>query len=205
MVKKQNRSAPVMEAVLEEAAQRLRHGDESRLRIPDVCRATGVNYGSVYHHFGSREGLIDAAYAKMFTQTVASDIVAIREAVKRSASFGEFLLAIESVLSSVNSGEARRANRAMRLRILAAPATRPALREVISTAQAEFTRELAETIAICQRRGWMRPDFDPKSVAVLVQVVIFGRNLDDLSAEPIPESEWASFMYELFGLLLTRG
>ena len=46
-----------MQAVLDEVALRLSTTDESLIRIPDICEATGVNYGSVYHHFGSREEL----------------------------------------------------------------------------------------------------------------------------------------------------
>ena len=202
-MKKQSRSTSVMQTVLHEVEQQLRREDERYLRVPEVCRATGVNYGSVYHHFGSRDGLIDAAYAEMFTKTVASDVELIREAIRKSTSFGAFLIAIERLLNTATSGDERRINRATRMRILAASATRPMLREVIGRAQAEITKELAETIKICQRRGWMRSDFDPKSVAVFVQVVIFGRNLDDLSIEAMPESEWAAFMYQVFGLLLT--
>ena len=59
---KQSRSVPVMQAVLDAVAERLMAGDELLIRIPEICEATGVNYGSVYHHFGSREGVIDAAY-----------------------------------------------------------------------------------------------------------------------------------------------
>ena len=50
-----------MRTLLEAVAEPLCDGDESRLRIPDICAASGVNYGSIYHHFGSREGVIGAA------------------------------------------------------------------------------------------------------------------------------------------------
>lgn len=57
-----------MQAVLDAVGERLMNADESLIRIPEICEATGVNYGSVYHHFGSREGVIDAAYHQMFTK-----------------------------------------------------------------------------------------------------------------------------------------
>ena len=200
--KKQKRSTAVMNIALLEAERQLRTGDEGQLRIPEICRLTGVNYGSIYHHFGSREGLIDAAYAEMFTKTVARDIEMIRDAVTNASTFGAFLLALENVLNVTTMGDERRASRATRLRILSASVTRPELRKVISAAQTQFTEELTKTIEICQRRGWMREEFEPKSVAVFVQVVIFGRNLDDLSAAPIPEREWATFMYHVLSLFL---
>src|SRR5450755_2157590 len=77
MVTKQSRSAPVMRTVLEAVIERLNDGDESLIRIPEICEATGVNYGSVYHHFGSRDGVIDAAYHQMFTKLAEEDIATL--------------------------------------------------------------------------------------------------------------------------------
>jgi len=203
MVQKQSRSAPVMRTVLDAVAERLRHEDESRLRIPDICAATGVNYGSIYHHFGSREGVIDAAYEMIFSDLIEGDIDAIRRAVMSATTFEDFLAAAQPILDEVSTGDTRRSNRAMRLRIVAASVTRPALRSIISSAQARLTAELASIVEVCQERGWMRRDVAARPAAVVLQAVVFGRNLDDLSADPIPEPEWAAFLHQLFALLLT--
>ncbi len=192
-----------MRTVLEAVAERLRDGDESLLRIPEVCKATGVNYGSVYHHFGSREGVIDAAYELMFSEIIEADMAEIRQAVESASTFEEFLARIEGILGMVSSGDERRTSRSTRLRIVAASVTRPRLRGLIGEAQAKLTSELTTIVQQAQDRGWMRGDVSARSVAVLLQVVVFGRNLDDVSSEPIPESEWSSFIYRLFAVLLT--
>ncbi|HVB70856.1 MAG TPA: TetR/AcrR family transcriptional regulator [Acidimicrobiales bacterium] len=192
-----------MRTVLDAVADRLRDGDERLLRIPEVCRATGVNYGSVYHHFGSREGVIEAAYEMMFTEIIEQDLAMVRRAIETTASQDGFLLAIQGVLETVSTGPDRRASRTMRLRIVAASTTRPDLREIISASQARVTAELAEIVGFCQGQGWIRADMSSRSIAVILQVVIFGRNLDDLSAKPIPEQEWSTFMFHLFTHLLT--
>jgi AcrR family transcriptional regulator len=203
MVHKQTRSATVMNTVLDAVANRLRDGDESRLRIPEICSATGINYGSVYHHFGSREGVIDAAYEMMFAEIIEHDIAVIREAVLTATSFGDFLAAIQRILSAISSGEDRRENRAMRLRIVAAATTRPQLRALISGTQTKLTTEMTGVVELGQERGWIRRDVAARSVAVVLQVVVFGRNLDDLSSDPMSESEWSAFIYQLFAMLLT--
>jgi AcrR family transcriptional regulator len=203
MVQKQSRSVPVMRTVLEAVAERLRDGDERLLRIPEVCRATGVNYGSVYHHFGSREGVIEAAYELMFSEIIEQDLAMVRQSVEATATFDDFLVAIQRILATVSSGPDRRDSRAVRLRIVAASVTRPRLRQVISEAQAALTTELATIVGVCQELGWVRRDVSAHSIAVILQVVVFGRNLDDLSAEPIPEDEWSALMFQLFTLLLT--
>jgi AcrR family transcriptional regulator len=192
-----------MRVVLDAVAERLRYEDESRLRIPDICAATGVNYGSIYHHFGSREGVIDAAYEMIFSDIIERDIAAIRRSVESAATFEGFLAAAQQILDDVSTGDDRRSNRAMRLRIVAASVTRPALRSIISSAQARLTAELAAIIEVCQARGWMRGDVGARPAAVILQAVVFGRNLDDLSTDPIPEPEWTAFIYQLFALFLT--
>ncbi|MGH9019656.1 MAG: TetR/AcrR family transcriptional regulator [Acidimicrobiales bacterium] len=202
VVHKQSRSAPVMRTVLEAVAERLRDGDETLVRIPEVCAATGVNYGSVYHHFGSREGVIDAAYEMMFSRLVDQDMVAIRRAVAAADDFPGFLVAAQEIMTSISSGGGRRSNRSMRLRIVAASVTRPELRQLIGVAQERLTSELTSTIELCQARGWMRSDVDARAVAAMLQIVVFGRNLDDASTSPVPEDEWSAFVFQLFNLLL---
>src|ERR1700722_2778021 len=87
---KQSRSVPVMQAVLDAVAERLMAGDELLIRIPEICEATGVNYGSVYHHFGSREGVIDAAYNEIFSRLFAEDIATFRDSMNDAGSFDEY-------------------------------------------------------------------------------------------------------------------
>ena len=202
MVHKQNRSAPVMRAVVDAVAERLKEEDETLLRIPEVCAATGVNYGSVYHHFGSREGVIDAAYEMMFAEIVAQDIAMVRGSVQSTGTFEEFVAFIGPLLHNLSSGDARRSSRGIRLRVLAASVTRPRLRRLIGEAQARLTAELTSVVELCQERGWIRRDLPAVHLAVLLQVVIFGRNLDDASRTPMSEAEWEQFMFGLFQQLM---
>lgn len=204
VVHKQSRSGPVMRTVLEAVAQRLRDGDETRLRIPEVCAATGVNYGSVYHHFGSREGVIDAAYEMMFGEIVDGDIAAIHEAIDEADDLASFLVAATRILRSVTMGEERLSNRSMRLRIVAASVTRPQLRAMIGATQARITDELTLAIMTCQERGWIRPGLDPRALAVYSQVIVFGRSLDDASEEPISEERWSAFVVDLVSRVIAN-
>src|ERR1039458_8855869 len=108
---KQNRSAPVMQAVLNAVGDRLMKGDESLIRIPQICEATGVNYGPVYHHFGSRGGVIDAAYNMIFSKLVEEDMAIIREATDTIVTLDEYIAAILPIVETMNSGPERTAPR----------------------------------------------------------------------------------------------
>src|ERR1019366_7870833 len=110
---KQSRSVPGMQAVLDAVAERLMTADDSLIRIPQICEATGVNYGSVYHHFGSREGVIDAAYNMIFSKLVEEDMAISREATDTIVSVEEYVAAILPIVETLNSGAERTARRAL--------------------------------------------------------------------------------------------
>ncbi len=193
-----------MQAVLDAVAERLMAGDESLIRVPEICEATGVNYGSVYHHFGSREGVIDAAYNMIFSRLVEEDVSLFRSNLEAATTFDEFVTLLRPIVASLSLGPTRRARRAMRVRIVAAASTRPTLRALIGQTQARLTEELRQIIAYAQGRQWLRDDLSAGALAVFFQIIIFGRTLDDISNSPVDESQWEDTMGVLFMELLYR-
>jgi AcrR family transcriptional regulator len=191
-----------MQAVLDAVAERLLDGDESLIRIPEICEATGVNYGSVYHHFGSREGLIDAAYNMLFSRLSEKDIETFDQIQDSIETLDEYMALVYPVIASVNSGPERLARRAMRVRVVAAAATRPELLTMIGETQAHLTAEWRRLIEFAQKRDWLRDDVPPEVLSVLFQALVFGRALDDVSATPIDETLWEQGTATLFLSLL---
>jgi AcrR family transcriptional regulator len=201
---KQNRSAPVIQAVLDAVGERLMNADESLIRIPEICESTGVNYGSVYHHFGSREGVIDAAYHQMFTKLAEEDIATLHHVSVTSQTLGEYLVAIRGLIGSFASSDERRTRRALRARIVAASMMRPDLRKLIGETQSRLTVELRAIVETGQQREWLNRDISAHSVAVLIQVLLVGRTLDDVSATPIANAEWEAMMATLLGVIIAH-
>jgi AcrR family transcriptional regulator len=191
-----------MQAVLDAVAERLMTGDELLIRIPEICEATGVNYGSVYHHFGSREGVIDAAYDMIFSRFVEEDLALFKGVIDQVDTLDEYITAMQPVVTTLSSGDERRQRRAMRIRIVAAASTRPRLKEMIGLTQARLTADLRALIEFAQRREWLRDDIAADALAVLLQILVFGRSLDDISAEPVDEKVWESATGVLFVELL---
>lgn len=193
-----------MKTVLDAVAERLIAGDELLIRIPEICEATGVNYGSVYHHFGSREGVIDAAYNLIFSQMVEEDIAFCRKATSGAETLEEYIAATLPIIGALNSGPERVARRALRVRIVAAAETRPELHELISETQSRLTEEWRLLVEYAQRREWIRDDISSTFLAVLFQVLVFGRALDDISENPLDEEDWGTSITTLFAHLLRQ-
>jgi|SRR5665213_1821416 len=193
-----------MHAVLEAVAERLVEADEMLIRIPEICEATGVNYGSVYHHFGSREGVIDAAYDMIFSRLVEEDLRVFRQVNETVQSLDEYIAVMRPIVATLSSGPQRKARRALRMRIVAAASTRPELQELIGATQARLTEDLRRLTEFAQEREWLRDDISARFLAVLFQILIFGRTLDDISNDPIEEDVWGSSLSLLFVELLKR-
>ena len=75
---KQDRAKETVAVVIEATAKTIRHSGEASVRVQDISKATGVSIGSIYHHFGDRDGLIRAAYVQDFASTVGQDILQVR-------------------------------------------------------------------------------------------------------------------------------
>ncbi len=191
-----------MTAVLDAVAERLETSDEASIRIPEICESTGINYGSVYHHFGSRDGVIEAAYEMIFTRLAEQDLEMLHEANIAVSTFEAYVGAMAPLVDIVSNGDARRARRALRLRIVAASQTRPPLRELIAQAQMRLTDELTQIVRYGQDRGWLRNDLNAHLIAVLMQALVFGRNLDDASAKPVGDDQWGGAMAVVFSEVL---
>jgi len=191
-----------MQAVLDAVGERLMRADESLIRIPEICEATGVNYGSVYHHFGSREGVIDAAYHQMFTKLAEEDLATLQLVSVSSQTFEEYVMAMQGLVGTFASSDLRRARRAVRARIVAASMMRPELRELIGSTQSRLTNELRTIVEYGQQREWINRELSAHAVAVLIQVLLVGRTLDDVSTTPIDNSEWEASMAVLLSVII---
>lgn len=199
---KQSRSAPVMKTVLDAVAERLMVGDETLIRIPEICDATGVNYGSVYHHFGSREGVIDAAYDMVFASAAEQDVESLKSIIANAQHYDGYVASLQGLAGAFASGPQRQARRAMRIRIVAASMTRPELKASIGATQLRITTELSKLIELGQERGWIRHDLTSRSIAVFIMALLVGRSVDDISVEPIDDEEWSAAMRILLSELV---
>jgi len=193
-----------MQAVLDEVCEQLMTTDESLIRIPDVCKATGVNYGSVYHHFGSREGVIDAAYNMLFSKLAEGDIQVLRDINDTATTLPDYIAALAPLVERFSSGPDRQLRRSIRVRIVAASITRPELKMLIGLTQTRLTDEFIRLVQFGQDRGWLRNDLSARSIAVALQVLIFGRILDDISLNPIDSKDWEFSMGAFFMSLFAQ-
>lgn len=141
------------------AAGRLLVLNDGALEMAWVAKEAGVSQGLAYHHFGSREGLIEAVVGDFYDRLEA-----------------EVLLAPLKELGEWESRELQRSERYIRFlaedplgaTLMARLSRTPAIAMLEAERWEQLVREGAKNIAEGQRRGVVRSQQDSALLAALV-------------------------------------
>ena len=185
----QARAEVTVASVIEAAIRAIEAGGEASVRIDDILQETGISKGSLYHHFGGREGLIAAARVTQFSRFVAEDAARVREALLKTKSLAEFI-SVTSAMVEIGSAAERESARLNRLSVISSSYGRPELREALALQQHTHTETIAEAIRYGQENGWLRNDVNPRALSVFVQGYNLARVLLDLDTEPVSIKDW---------------
>ncbi len=192
-VVKQERAQATVSSLLEATIDSLEAHGESGVRLDDILDTTGVARSSLYHHFGDRDGLIDAARVVIFSRDVDADIRDLDRLLERASTAEEFRDGLHRVTAATQS-PARRAKRMQRAYTIGAAQARPELAAALATEQQRLTDRLTTIVLGAQARGWVRNDLDPRAVAVLVQAYTLGRVVSDIDAKTVEQDGWVGLI-----------
>lgn len=199
----QARAEITVSAVIESAIRAIESGGEASVRIDDILQETGISKGSLYHHFGGREGLIAAARVTQFSRFVSEDAQQVREALLKTKSVEEFITVTSSLVEIGSSAERERA-RLNRLSVISSSYGRPELRDALALQQHTHTETIAEAIRYGQANGWIRSDVDARALSVFVQGYNLARALLDLDTEPVSTNAWENVVRVALGSFFVR-
>jgi AcrR family transcriptional regulator len=154
-------------------------GGEGSLRLADVSKQSGVSIGSLYHHFGSRTGLIAAARERQFRDGLSYRGQIDARTYLASTSPSDFMELFDEMLQTSEALEVA-AGRRHRFELIGAAATRPqdlpgviALETAYLSAGEEIGQELYD-------RGWLRDGIEPRAFALFLHSVSMARVVRDL-------------------------
>ncbi len=186
--KPQPRAEATIAALLDATVARLDAGDEDAIRIDEILAETGVSRGSLYHHFGDRQGLVDAANLELSARRSRKDIAALTRLIDRASTADELLTSLRGLTEQTQS-PARRINRIQRARLVGQIGSGRFAAE-FEAFQHEVNTAFATVIARAQAKGTVNPELDPKALAVFIQAYTFGRVLGDLDSNPLDPMAW---------------
>jgi AcrR family transcriptional regulator len=164
------------------------HG-EVGMRVRDVAMQTGVSYASLYHFFGSREGLVLKAQIERYERELrwVSEELATR--VAPCTTKDELGRAIADMLHESYNPE-RSGYRLTRVNVLGSCQGRPELAAEVAAAQTRANRAIAEALHDPQQRGWIPVDLDLEMFAMWFYGQLNGRVLVELDPSGARGDEW---------------
>jgi AcrR family transcriptional regulator len=198
------RSQETRNRVLAVALDQLEQGGEAAVRIDEIRDLSGVSIGSIYHHFGDREGVIAAAQLRRFARYAEAEIAALSDIVKTSRTVTEFRKAIRQ-LTKLSHSEPRRGERWGRVGVLASTIGREDLRREIEAVQTRLTDEFQAHIAQGQARGFFRSDLDARAIAVVVEAYSLGLVLNDVDLRAVDEGQWEAVIWAVLDGVIVPG
>ena len=199
--RRDGRTRATRELVIDVVLELLEHGGEAAVRIDDVRDRSGVSIGSLYHHFGDRNGLIVAGQLRRFARYAEAEIAALSTIVERAADVTEFRRAVRQ-LTRRTASELRVAERWGRVGVLGATVGRPALLHEVRIVQTRLTDEFQAHVAQGQAKGFFRSDLDARAIALFIEAYSLGLALNEVDEHPVSEQAWEQVVWSVLDGLI---
>jgi len=180
--RKNQNGASTMETLIKFGVEELQRSGSINFNLENVLRESGVARGSLYHHFGSRHGLISHCEAVLLKSSLKNENEIIRSVIESGKS-GEELFELLAGFTRINGSDALREQRGRRIRTLAASVEDEALRTLIAESQMKGSAFLVESFGIAEEKGLIAPRIPLDALVYLMQAMFLGRILVDITGD----------------------
>lgn len=182
-------AADTRSRMLDRAFAVLEADGEQAIRVRDVAAAAGVTYSAVDHHFGGRNGLIEAAYLESYRRDLNVSMDEATAAFDAAHTFEEFTSIVEAIVVQ-NMGPARAPARRLRAIALGAAATRPGLARQLRELESHYVAAFSRMLDNPRRRGWVAADLDIHAFASIYIGFVSARFIIEMAPDGADGDAW---------------
>ena len=169
------------QALLDAAVTCLEQSGWDGAQVPDILEIAHASKSSLYHYFGSREGLLAAAAAERYRLSLVAEDQQILDAAAACTTPAEFLDFMAEQLARIITDPAVREMRRARVVVTADAMHQPDLRTDLARAQELYLDALAGMVAGAQKGGLVNPELDARAYAAWHHAMCMGSSLVELS------------------------
>lgn len=191
---------PTYEKILNTAVEVLIEQGFDRFNVQDVLDRAEISRGTLYHHYGDVDSVIEAALAAAYSREIKANRQTALELVERCKTLTEFRREIQRLLDGI--AELPASVRLRRVHTIALCQTRPDLDEAIRHEQDENNRAWHDLLVLAQEKGFVRSDVDPTVGAAFVQGIGISRITDEISTEPLSNEAWSRLLFDFYDKFL---
>lgn len=179
-----------MERLRDAAVQELTRNGIEKFNLEDVLHRADAARSSLYHHFGNKSRLIEAAQLAHLKATLTEDNAALRTVVETVSSPQELVDVVFLWLKEMGKKPSLNLRR-QRISTLAAAEHSSEIASALKRNQISGTTYFAETLEIAKERGFINPQIEIRALAYWIQGQFVGRALLDVSKESDLDEAWA--------------
>jgi len=180
--------------LLNAAVRAINAGGEQSLNVHAIAKEARVTVPSVYHFFGSREGLVEEAQAHRFEHGMKVVGIALDEALARAKTRRQYQSVIREWLIAVTAASASSEFRRTRGTVLASAVTNKHLAARVTQIQEFHVARVAGYLRSGIERGWLDDDIDIDGIIYWTTCQLNGR----LVVEIDPKKKFARRWDDLF-------
>ena len=196
------RGRETIEKLLEVTISELDRVGLAEIDLDSLLRKSKISKGSLYHHFGSKNGLLAAAEAQQFMKYLKREGERFRKLIDDCATKQKFVDLVAGVMK-ITRLESNLDFRKKRVRAIAMSFNEENLAQVLKNAQIEVTEYLAGSFQIAKDRGWVKPDTDLMGLSYWIQGVFIGHIMLDISGQFEHEEAWNKVAFQALQPFLT--
>ena len=187
--RKRSDGLKTIELVMNVAVVELDKHGSTDFNLDRVIEESGVSRSSIYHHFGSRAGLIAAIETQRSISGQLIELQLIRDFILQAKRTTDILDAIEFALLA-DGGTSSRLRRLRRADRIVASAKSKVMQKSLIEAQIEGSRYLSETLEAAKERGLINPTLPLGGISYWIQSLLLGRLVVDMGASEEEEKAW---------------
>ena len=189
------RGRETIEKLLDVTISELDRVGLAEIDIDSLLRKSKISKGSLYHHFGSKNGLLAAAEAKQFMKYLKREGETFRKLIGDCTTKQKFVELVSAVMK-ITRLDSNLAFRKKRVRAIAMSFNDENLAQVLKTAQVDVTEYLAGSFQIAKDRGWIKPDTDLMALSYWIQGVFIGHIMLDITEQTQHEDAWSQVAFQ---------
>lgn len=193
----ERRTHPTAQNLVDTVKEMLVHTPYNSLKSENVLFRSGVSRGPLYHHFENFEDLIEVAQTQIYQDYVGAVVAAL---TRIATTLGDPLATRQEFVKILEESEkvTTLERRRQRVGLIHNAASIDSFQEILSATQESLNRKWMQIYEVCVAKGWASPEFDSRTVAILMQSAFFGRILDDISPVHIRPEAWITTLSRLF-------
>ena len=188
-------------ALLAAARRQIETRTDNDFRVDEILAEVGVSPSSLYHYFGSREGLMEAAWVDWARENAEADVAAVAQVLEAATTRDEAVMGLLRVVRAAQAAS-RTERRVQRLTVIAAAARRPSVRAEIGRLETLTNQRYQQVMEQARDRGLLANTADLSVLPVFVRAFTFGRVTNELSAEPLDVDAWNALVHRVMQRLL---